>query len=370
MSTHGCAAGSAARNVLKLVVAAAIASGIVAGCGSGASSSSDGGSRAARWVDQPVSFAAGGVTIEGTYRHPVGSPKKVPAVLLIAGSGPTDRNGNSAALPGKVDTLQMLADWLSAEGVASLRYDKLGTGETGLGPYGSDPSAIGLAPYEQEATAAARFLARQPGVDTRRLGVIGHSEGALFALLLASGALRPAPPVHAVGLLEPLSLRSLDLLAVQTQTQMTAARTAGQISASQRAEVERLVASTIASLRATGTLPADLPSGLAGVLPASSARFLSQIDRYDPSAVAADLPAGTPVLVTCSDADVQVTCGEVQHVIAGLKRAHANTDLIALHGVDHVLKQDPSRSPSNYTAPLPFSSQLRGALRTFVNRNL
>jgi hypothetical protein len=176
--------------------------------------------------------------------------------------------------------------------------------------------------------------------------------------------------VHAVGLLEPLSLRSLDLLAVQTQTHMAAARAAGQISASQATGVERLLASTIASLRANGTLPADLPSGLAGVLPASSARFLSQIDRYDPSVVAAELPAGTPVLVTCSDADVQVTCGQVQHIVAGLKRARANTDLIALHEVDHVLKQDPSRSASDYTAPLPFSSQLRDGLRAFVNRNL
>lgn len=355
---------------LKLVAAAAILSLLVAGCGRSAHDESDQKTRASAWVDQPVSFKAGGITIYATYRHPVGSQGPVPGVLIIAGSGPTDRNGNSAALPGNVGTLQTLADWLSADGVASLRYDKLGTGKTGLGPYASDPSAIGLAPYEQEAAAAARFLARQPGVDPGRLGVLGHSEGALFALQLAAGTLGRTPPVRALGLLEPLSLRSLDLLAVQTQAHLAAALTAGQISATQQAEVERLLASAIASLRARGELPADLPSGLAGVLPASSARFLSQIDHYDPSEVAAQLPERMPVLVSCSDADVQVTCGEVQRVIAGLRRAGTRTDLVVLHGVDHVLKQDPSRSAANYTAPLRFSTQLQAALRTFMTHNL
>ena len=98
------------------------------------------------WVDQPVSFQAGGLTVYATYRHPAAATSPMPAVLLIAGSGPTDRNGNSALLPGPVGTLQAVADWLSADGVASLRYDKLGSGQTGLGPYVGHPSGIGIVP--------------------------------------------------------------------------------------------------------------------------------------------------------------------------------------------------------------------------------
>src|SRR5580704_1706153 len=57
------------------------------------------------WVDENVSFTSGTMTIYATFRHPTDA-KVVPAVLLIAGSGPTDRNGNSALEPGPVDTLK------------------------------------------------------------------------------------------------------------------------------------------------------------------------------------------------------------------------------------------------------------------------
>jgi hypothetical protein len=99
------------------------------------------------WVDQKVSFTSGPMTIYATFRHPSGDSKVVPGVLLVAGSGPTDRNGNSSLEPGPVNTLKTLADWLSNDGVATLRYDKLGSGQTGLGPYASDPASIGLSVF-------------------------------------------------------------------------------------------------------------------------------------------------------------------------------------------------------------------------------
>ena len=102
--------------------------GLVSACGQGdapgshreaGQSSSQGVTRGA-WVDQPVSFEIGGLTVYATYRHLVrpasfGPARPGPAVLLIAGSGPTDRNGNTPLLPGPVNTLQAIADWLSAE---------------------------------------------------------------------------------------------------------------------------------------------------------------------------------------------------------------------------------------------------------------
>jgi len=56
--------------------------------------------------------------------------KTVPVVLILSGSGPTDRNGNSPMLPGKNNSLKMLADGLAENGIASLRYDKRGVGES------------------------------------------------------------------------------------------------------------------------------------------------------------------------------------------------------------------------------------------------
>ena len=288
-------------------------------------------------------------------------------MLLIAGSGPTDRNGDSPLEAGPVGTLETLADWLSDDGVASLRYDKLGSGTTGLGPFAAGPAAVGTGPFEQESVAALRFLAAQRGVDSSRLAVFGHSEGALFALLLATGIAGVAPPVHALGLLEPLGERYLDVLSVQVEAQLTAQLSAGAISGALATTVGSTLASAIAQLRRTGTVPAGLPYGLASLLNASTARFLSQADRYDPAALGAALPSGTPVLVSCSDADVQVTCGEVDHLVGGLDKSPARVDFVHLTGVDHVLKVDSSRTAAGYTRPLPFSPQLQAALRAFVS---
>jgi uncharacterized protein len=372
--------GQRPRPAARLAAALAVAGvGLAAACsqGSGVGSSPPLASRA--WVDQPVSFEAGGLTIYATYRHPVtpaagatgASP--VPAVLLIAGSGPTDRNGNSPLLPGLVNTLEVIAGWLSADGVASLRFDKLGSGRTGLGPYASRPGAIGIGPFEQEAAAGLRFLARQPGVDRGRLAVIGHSEGALFALLLAThadAAAGPIPPIRALGLLEPLGVRYLDAIAEQVDAQAAAAQRTGQITARQASMLTHALATATASLRATGTVPAALTPALSGILNPVTALFLYQADRYDPARLAARIRPRLPVLVTCSNADAQVTCGEVHHLLAGLARAPADTDFVPLTGVDHVLKQDPTGAAANYAKPLPFSVQLRQALRAFVDRNL
>lgn len=61
---------------------------------------------------------------------------------------------------------------------------------------------------------------------------------------------------------------------------------------------------------------------------------------------------------------------EVEQLIAGLTKAHANIDFVTLTGVDHVLKVDPTGSAANYSAALPFSPQLKAALGTFVEQHL
>jgi hypothetical protein len=209
-------------------------------------------------------------------------------------------------------------------------------------------------------------------VDPARLGVIGHSEGALFALLLADGTdpkgsgPGPLPSVHALGLLEPLSERYLDVIADQVDAQAAAAQRAGRITSAEASSVTHALAVGIAQLRATGTVPATLAS----ILNPANALFLSQADRYDPAQLAARLSPGLPVIITCSTADSQVTCGEVRHLLSGLADGQADTDFVMLTGMDHVLKQDPTGSAADYTKPLPFSPQLEQALRTFVAQHL
>jgi hypothetical protein len=181
--------------------------------------------------------------------------------------------------------------------------------------------------------------------------------------LLATGRAGKAPRIHALGLFEPLSLHYLTIIIIQVRAQVRDQVRAGMISPALADKVDMLLAQAVAQLRRHGTVPASLPYGLATVLNPSTALFLRQADIYDPALLAAALPLQTPVLVTCSNSDEQVTCAEVAHLLKGLARARADIDFVNLKDADHVLKVDSTGSGSNYTKPLPFSPLLRSAPR-------
>jgi alpha-beta hydrolase superfamily lysophospholipase len=312
---------------------------------------------AAGWDAQPVSFEAGGVKVYGTYTHPsVAAAGVIPGVLLLGGSGTvTDRNDNSPQQPNR-NLLEAVANWLSADGVATLRYDKLGSGQTGWGRYAGHLERVELKVYEQESTAALSFLARQRQIDRARLAVFGHSQGGVYALLLATGLAGQAPRLHAVGLLEPLPDRQLNVV-------MQAVRTSPL-------KLRRAFARAVTSLRRTGTLPSGLPAAVVQTFtPSGWGTYLevSQLDRYDPAVVAAKLAPQTPVLLTCSNVDNKFDCADENRLAAGLAKAHAKLAYLHLDRVNHFLKEDITGNPAGYNQALPFSNQLRSELQRFLS---
>ena len=229
------------------------------------------------------------------------------------------------------------------------------------------PSRPGSGPYEQETAAALDFLAGQRQVDRARLAVFGHSEGGIYALLLASGLAGPAPKVRAVVLLEPVPMRFLDLIEQSATASLTRQVMQGYITAAQAKSTEQAFARMVASLRRTGALPPGLQPGVGLAYTFQRPlREAVQIDRYDPAAVAATLPAHTPVLLTCSNADGAIGSALVDHLAAGLTQDSAKLDFVHLDGVDHFLKQDITQNTADYNESLPFSAQLRAALKTFL----
>lgn len=117
--------------------------------------------------------------IYGTLTLPDGS-RKVPVVLIIAGSGPTDRDCNSA-LGLKSNAFIMLADSLKKAGIASLRYDKRGIGESA--PALKDEESLRLDDYINDAAAIIKMLKNDPRFSGAY--VAGHSEGSLIGMIAA-----------------------------------------------------------------------------------------------------------------------------------------------------------------------------------------
>lgn len=316
------------------------------------------------WVDDDVTFVADGLTIHGSYRHQPGA-KPGPAALLISESGNTDRNGDNA-VAGPVGNMRQIAEFLSGKGIASLRYDKVGTGKTGLGPYAGRPHDVGSAIYTAGAKAAVRYLTGLPQTDTARVSVYGLGEGTVHALTLTVDTSADAPKIHSLVLLQPLSGRYLDIITRRVQTSVDADVKAGAKTRQQADEVLAAWNAAVVSARTTGVVPPKLPEGLGAILNPGNVKAVLETDAIDPLALAAKVAPGTPVLLTCSDSDVQATCAAEKPLIAAL--AHTQLTVAALQGVSHVLRDDPTDNVANYAKKAPLSPQLTQALAGFVGR--
>lgn len=118
-----------------------------------------------------------GVTLAGTLTLPRNTSGPVPAVLLIAGSGPNNRDETIL----NHQLFMVLADYLTRRGIAVLRYDKRGIGKS-TGSYAQATSAD----FADDTQAGVSYLTTRKEVDKTRIGLIGHSEGGLIAPLVAS----------------------------------------------------------------------------------------------------------------------------------------------------------------------------------------
>lgn len=125
---------------------------------------------------EEVTFTNDGITFAGTLTLP-NSGNQFPAVVLIAGSGPHDRNEEVF----NHKPFLVLADALSRNGFAVLRYDERGVGAT----VGGNPLAP-TEPLATDAMAALRYLKSRPEVDASRAGLMGHSEGGMIAIMNAA----------------------------------------------------------------------------------------------------------------------------------------------------------------------------------------
>ncbi|OBK71797.1 hypothetical protein [Mycobacterium sp. 1274761.0] len=303
------------------------------------------------WVEDEVSFDASGLTIHGTYRHQNDAPPG-PAALLISESGHTDRNGDNNVV-GKIGNMRQLAELLSDKGEASLRYDKVGTGKTGLGPYQARPEDVVSSVYTAGAKAAARFLAEQAGTDKNRLSVYAVGEGTVHAMTLASDTSPGAPKIHSLGLLQPLSGRYLDIITNRVRSDASP-------------ETLKTWLAAVDEVRTKGTVAKDLPEGLGAILNPGNVKAVIETDKIDPVALAAKVPAGTPVLLTCSDTDRQALCSTMRPLIDAL--GHTALTVVELRGVNHVLRDDPSDNIANLAKDAPLSPQLVNALDGFVGK--
>jgi alpha-beta hydrolase superfamily lysophospholipase len=294
--------------------------------------------------EQTIVLDTTGGTIAGTLRLPAG-PDKVPAVLIVAGSGPTDRDGNSAMLPGRNDSLRMLAETLAQAGFASVRYDKRGIGASRAAA--PDESALRFDTYVDDAAAWIARLKADPRFSA--VAVIGHSEGALIGMLAAERA----------GAAAYVSLAGV----ADGPGAVLRKQFAGKLPPPLAADNERILASL-----EQGRLAAEVPPALMALYRPAIQPYMISWMKYLPAAHIAALRM--PVLIVQGTTDIQVDAGQAQ----ALKAARPAAELVLIDGMNHVLKEVPANAANplaSYPDPsLPLHPQLMPAIAGFLKTAL
>ncbi len=283
--------------------------------------------------------AAGGARLSGTLTIPSGAGP-FPVALIIAGSGPVDRDGNGGGMTS--DAYKLLAAGLAAHGIATLRYDKRLIGAS----YAPQSEAdLRFDDFVDDAVALTHYLESLKQFSS--VSIIGHSEGSLIGILAA----QRDPNVKALVLLEGAGRD----LATVLEEQMRAGGAPPQMTSEVDA-YDRL-------LLAGKTIPSPDPLLWALFRPSVQPYLISEY-RYDPAGEIAKVKV--PVLIVQGTTDLQVSLIDANRLAA----ADPQAKLLVVEGMNHMLRDAPADRQQNiatYANPaLPLDARLVPAIATFL----
>ncbi|MBD8567023.1 alpha/beta fold hydrolase [Oxalobacteraceae sp. CFBP 8763] len=293
-------------------------------------------------VETPITLDTPTGQLAGTLELPAGADKPRVA-LLIAGSGPTDRDGNSSMIPGRNDSLKLLAAGLAEAGIATVRYDKRGIG--GSHAAGSAESALRFEMFVDDAAAWIARLKADPRFAS--VAVIGHSEGSLIGMLAARQA-DAAAFVSIAGIADGAST----LMRKQLE---------GKLPPELEKESERILVSL-----ESGVVVDPVPPALATLFRPSVQPYLISWFKYVPAQRIAELTM--PVLVVQGNTDIQVDVVQANR----LHGARPGAKLAIIPGMNHVFKHVravPELQVASYGDPsLPVSPLLVKSIADFLQQ--
>lgn len=267
----------------------------------------------------PVTVSSGNVVLHGSLTLPNSNARKLTVCLIISGSGPTDRDGNNVYM--KNESLKMFAYALADSGIASLRYDKRGIGESQVP--GLEQKDVRFEDFIHDAEAWIDTLKKDPRFN--RIVVAGHSEGSLIGMIAAQKNANGFISIAGAG--KPAS----SLLKDQLATNMP-----GYASRSK----------TIIDSLSQGYMVTNVPKDLYIIFSPDLMPYLISWFKYNPAIEIAKLK--TPSLIVQGEADLQVTKEDADL----LTQAKKGNSEILIPEMNHVLKKvkaDRSDNLSSYS---------------------
>ncbi len=278
--------------------------------------------------DAAINIPSNGFSLAGTLSRPAQSTApRLPAVVLVGGSGPTDRDSLVFGIP----ILGEIAGALADAGYLVVRYDKRGIGQSG----GRAESAS-LADYADDVRAAIKLLADRKDVDPKRIAVVGHSEGGLVALIAAAKEKK----IAAVGLIATPGVAGTDVILAQ-QKRLLDRSTLTAEERQAKVDEQKRIHEAVISGKGLDLLPpivrrsVDNPE-FQGLLMSEPSKLVAQVRQ--------------PLLIVQGGLDTQVEPQNAD-VLEGLARKRKNappTEVIKVAGVNHLLVPATTGEASEY----------------------
>lgn len=300
------------------------------------------------YTSRDVSFPnrAARISLAGTLSVPAGEGP-FPAVVLVSGTG---HNTRDEIVSGH-QVFLVLADALNRAGVAVLRYDKRGVGSSG-----GDFAAATTAGFASDADAAVAWLRRQPGIDSNRVGVLGHSEGGVIAPMVA---VRDPHVAFVVTIAGP-AIRGDHLFVLQSAMTAKAYGAPDEYIARRKLFDQRLYDAIIAAPSAQAareradTLVAQGvkdkvvdPNEAKNLASDSTSPWERYFLAYDPAQALRQLKV--PMLALNGSLDLQVPARED---LAAMRQALAHNPhatIVEMPGMNHLLQDAKTGAPNEYS---------------------
>jgi dienelactone hydrolase len=315
------------------------------------------------YLEEEVKFKDRGIMLSGTLTRPE-EDKKYPAVILLAGSGPQNRDEEVFGFK----VFQKIADYLTKKGIVVLRYDKRGTGGS-TGNYGEATTED----FTNDAIAAVDFIKKQPFVDEKKIGLLGHSEGGIEAPMAAS----ISNDIAFIILMSGSGVNGGDILLEQQKMNLIIAGASGDV-IKENNELQETINNALRSDKDIESIRKDLTAfeekdfqNLSPEIKASiqdedtfiKSKVQAQINafnspwfryyvKYDP--IPALEKVKVPVLMTFGELDMQVTAAQNKSKMEeALKRGgNNNFKSIVFPKANHLYQEAKTGSPNEY-ADLP-----------------
>jgi hypothetical protein len=267
--------------------------------------------------EEPARIPANGFNLMGTIAKPAGAAvKRLPAVVLVGGSGPVDRDGTVAGIP----VYGQLAHALADAGFLVLRYDKRGVGQSG-----GRIETAGFAEYAEDLRAAVKFVSDRKDVDDKQIAVVGHSEGGAIALVGAARDKR----IAALVLLAAPGISGSDLVLAQ-QKHLLDRSNLSDADKQERIDLQKRIHEAAISGKGAEALPANVRRQI------DNAEFYS-ILTHDPAKI---LPkVRQPILIVQGGLDTQVDPSNADRLadLARARKGAAPVEVVRIPGVNHLM---------------------------------